>query len=88
MISGVLHGIRKIKKNNSLSVLNFMSLLMLSKFIPAPVFEGAGFLPALKLHDPTHAVFKLSVLEQILNNLQLVWPLKNVFTLYLNMKNK
>lgn len=40
-----------------------MSLLMLSEFIPAPVFEGTGFLPALKLHDPAHAVFKLSVLE-------------------------
>lgn len=47
-----------------------MSLLMLSEFIPAPVFEGTGFLPALKLHDPAHAIFKLSVLEQILNNLQ------------------
>lgn len=78
MVSGVLHGIRKRKKNNLFSVLNFMSLLMLSEFIPAPVFEGAGFLPALKLHDPAHAVFKLSVLDQILNNLWLVWPLKSV----------
>lgn len=41
---------------------------MLSEFIPAPVFEGIVFLPALKLQDPAHAVFKLS--EQILDNLQ------------------
>lgn len=59
MISEVLHGIRKRK--NWFSVLNFMSLLMLSEFVPAPVFEGIGFLPALKLQDPAHAVFKLSV---------------------------
>lgn len=62
MISEVLHRIRKKKKkNNWFSVLNFMSLLMLSEFIPAAVFEGTGFLPALKLHDPAHADFKLSV---------------------------
>lgn len=45
-----------------------MPLLMLPEFIP--VFEGAGFLPALKFHDPAHAIFKLSVLKQILNDLR------------------
>lgn len=45
-----------------------MSPLMLLEFIPASVFEGAAFFLALKFHDPAHAIFKLSVLEQILNN--------------------
>lgn len=47
---------------------HFMPPLMLLEFIP--VFEAAGFLPALKFHDPAHAIFKLSVLKQILNDLQ------------------
>lgn len=46
-----------------------MSLLMLSEFILAPAFEGAGFLLTLKLPHSAHAIFKLSVLEQILNSL-------------------
>lgn len=62
--------IRERKKNTWFSTLNyFLSLLMLPEFIPAPVFEGAGFLPALKFPDKVHAIFKPSVLEQILNNL-------------------
>jgi len=42
---------------------------LLSEFIPAPVFERAGFLPALNFHNPARTIFKLSVSEQILNNL-------------------
>lgn len=42
---------------------------MLPEFLPAAVLEGAGFLPDLKLRNPAHAIFKLLVLEQTLNNI-------------------